>query len=204
VCFSVDYEQGLLLYNKHMAEIQASFIPKKDIKKRSRGGGFSVNIFLLMAVVIFLTAIFASLGVFLLEKKTQADISQASAELEKEKENFGLGAIREFILASNRLQATDEIINNHINVSEVFRLLESDTLTEVIISNFSFRTEQEKVMITARGSAPTYEHVAVQSQTYSENNKIGDLILSDVDQNREGGVAFNISFSVDKSYLLAN
>ncbi len=188
-----------------MAEIQASFIPKKDIKRKSKGrGGFSINIFLLIAVVIFLTAIFASLGVLLLEKKVQADINQASAELEQEKENFGLDAIKEFILASNRLQATDEIINNHINVGEIFRLLEDDTLTEVVVSNFSFRTEQDKVVITARGSAPTYEHVAVQSQKYGENNKIGDLILSDVDQNREGGVAFNIAFSVDTSYLLAN
>ena len=188
-----------------MAEIQASFIPKKDIKKRSRGGGFSVNIFLLIAVVIFLTAIFAALGVFLLEKKTQADINQASAELEKEQDNFGLEAIREFVLASNRLQAADEIINNHINVSEVFRLLESETLTEVVISNFSFRTEQDKVVITARGTAPTYEHVSVQSNLYGkDDNPIKDLILSDVDQNREGGVAFNISFSIDKSYLLAN
>jgi len=75
----------------------------------------------------------------------------------------------------------------------------------VVISNFSFRTEQDKVVITARGTAPTYEHVSVQSNLYGkDDNPIKDLILSDVDQNREGGVAFNISFSVDKSYLLAN
>ena len=188
-----------------MAEIQASFIPKKDIKKRKqRGGGFSVNIFLLIAVVVFLTAIFAALGEFLLEKKTQSDIDTVSATLEREKDNFGLSAIREFVLASNRLEAADEIINNHINVSEVFRLLESDTLTEVVISNFSFTSEQDKVVITGRGTAPTFEHVAAQSQKYGENNRIGDLILSDVDQDREGGVVFNISFSVDKTYLLAN
>ena len=188
-----------------MAEIQASFIPKKDIKKRSRAGkGFSINISLLIAVVIFLTAIFASLGVYLLEQKLLSDKNQALETLEKNQENFGLKAIENFILASNRLQAVDVILNDHINVARVFELLEQDTLTEVIVSDFSFSTTNGNIDVSARGSAPTYEHVAVQSQTYGENLDIKNLILSDVDQNREGGVSFNIAFSLDKTYLLVN
>jgi len=201
--FSVDYEKRLMLYNWYMAEIQASFIPKKDIKKRRRsGGGFSVNIFLLIAVVIFLTAIFASLGVYLLEQKLIADKNQALETLEKNEENYGLKAIENFILASNRLQAVDVILNDHVNVKKVFELLEQDTLTQVIISNFSFSTTNGNIDISARGSAPSYEHVAVQAKKYGENTDIKDLILSDVDQNREGGVSFNIAFSLDKSFLL--
>lgn len=184
-----------------MAEIQASFIPKKDIKKRAKKG-FSVNIFLLIAVVIFLTSVFASLGVYLWKEQTIAQKENALETLEKNRDNYGLEAIQDFIVLSNRLQAVDDILDNHVNVVKIFELLEEDTLTEVVISDFSFQTVNDLVEITARGAAPSYEHVAVQSSVYGENRDIKDLILSDVDQSREGGVSFNIEFSVDKSQLL--
>ncbi len=186
-----------------MAEINASFIPKKDIKKRKRGGGFSVNIFLLIAIIIFLTAVFASLGVYLWGERLQAQNQESLATLEKNRDNYGLAAIEQYIELSNRLDAVDDILGNHVSVTKIFDLLEKDTLTEVVISNFSFDTDPgARVNVTARGSAPTFEHVASQAEVYSDNRDVKDLILSDVDQNREGGVSFNIAFSVDQDFLL--
>jgi len=184
-----------------MAEINASFIPKKDIKRRGGSRGFSVNIFLLIAVVIFLSAVLGSLGVYLWKQQIISEADQALETLEKNKDNYGIKAIENFIVVSNRLQASDALLQNHISVTDIFNILEQDTLTEVVISNFSFDTLNNQVLITARGSAPTYEHVAVQAEQYGKNSEIKDLILSDVDQNRDGGVSFNIAFAINTSFL---
>lgn len=186
-----------------MAEINASFIPKKDIKTRRAGPGFSVNIFLLIGIVIFLTAVLGSLGVYVWKNQLSALNQESLATLEKNRENYGLAAIEEYIELSNRIEAVDGLLDGHISVAKIFGLLEKDTLTDVIITNFSFDTEEDgMVMVTARGTAPTYEHVAYQAETYGDNRDIKELILSDVDQDRDGTVTFNIEFAVDRSFLL--
>ena len=91
-------------YNWIMAqEINASFIPKKEVRgKRKRGPALGANLFLLIAVIIFLTALLASLGVFLWSQQLQAANSRALNELEKNRDSYGISAIQTFIDTNNR------------------------------------------------------------------------------------------------------
>lgn len=102
-----------------MAEINASFIPKKDIKTRRAGTGFSVNIFLLIGIVIFLTAVLGSLGVYVWKNQLSALNQESLATLEKNRENYGLAAIEEYIELSNRIEAVDGLLDGHISVAKI-------------------------------------------------------------------------------------
>lgn len=179
-----------------MAEIQASFIPKRDISKRRRKSFFQINIFLLIAVIIFLTTIAGSIAVYFWQTVATETRDKNLTTLEQSRGDLGISEIERYLTLSNRLEAVDQIISEHVNVSEIFRLLEKHTLTDIVLSNFTFNTIEGKVNINAEGTAPTYEYVAVQADEYAKEAIIRELILSDVDQNREGGVAFSLAFSV--------
>jgi hypothetical protein len=185
-----------------MADIQASFIPKKDISRRQRKSFFQINIFLLIAVIIFLTAVAGSIAVYFWQTVASETRDKNLETLEQSQGDLGIAEIEEYLTLSNRLEAVDQIISEHVNVSEIFRLLEDYTLTEVVLSNFTFNTVEGRVNINAEGTAPAYEYVAVQADEYAKEVIIRDLILSDVDQNREGGVSFSLAFSVSAEDLI--
>ena len=191
-------------YNQYMAqEFNASFIPKKEVQaKRVRRSSPGANIFLLIGVIIFLTSLLASLGVWLWATQLDAANSRVLQTLEKNRENYAIGAIQEFLDVHNRLRAADIILQNHIVVTPIFDILEEHTLTDIYLTNFSFAVQGNDVTIQARGYAPTYAHVALQADEYSSNNLIKELILSGVNQARDGGIQFDLSFSVSRDNLL--
>ena len=192
-------------YNGGMDQgINSSFIPKKEVevrRPRRRRSSLTANLFLLIAVVIFLTALLASLFIYLWGRQLDAENSRALETLEKNRDSYGISAIEEFIDITNRLKSAELLLQNHVNVSGVFSLLEEDTLTDVYLTNFNFNTESSQVLVSARGFAPTYAHVALQADQYSANNLINDLILSGVNQAREGGVQFDLNFAIDRDVL---
>lgn len=183
--------------------INASFIPKKEVRaKTPRRVASGANLFLLIAVIIFLTALLASLGVYLWGEQLDAANSRALETLEKNRDSYGISAIEEFIDINNRLKSAELILQDHVNVSEIFSILEQDTLTDIYLSGFSFNTSGPEVIVSARGYAPTYAHVALQADQYGANNLIKDLILSGVNQAREGGIQFDLNFSIDRDILI--
>jgi hypothetical protein len=185
--------------------INASFIPKGDIKrKKKRGGGFSLSVFLLIALIIFFTALAASAGVYFLREDLISKNDQTIIELERNRDNYGLTAIESYIELNNRIAAAEIVLAGHITTDRIFEIIEQDTLTEVVISNFTFSVSKEDGVVTvnANGVGPDFESVALQADQYATNNDIQDLILSDVNQDREGGVSFSIFFTVDKNILL--
>ena len=186
-----------------MAEIPASFIPQKEIKSRKKKSLFQVNIFLLLAVIVFLTTVGASFGVFLWKNLAEASKNANLEQVNNSESDLGREQIIDFINIANRLESVDAILAEHVDVSTIFETLETYTLTEVVLSNFSLNTEDGKVMVSADGTAPTFDYVAVQAETYNQDI-IKDLILSDVDQNREGTVSFTLQFSILQSDLYIN
>ena len=186
--------------------INASFIPKGDIKSKQRRqkAPLATNIFLLIGIIIFLVSLLASLGVFLWSQQLAAANSKSLEELQKNKDNFALSSVENFINLNNRIDAATIILDNHVNVSEIFTILEDDTLKEIYLSDFSFETQGSEVKVAARGYAPTYAHVAIQADRYGENTTIQDLLLTGVNQSREGGIQFDLSFAVSKDIFITN
>ena len=192
-----------LIYNDAMAEIPASFIPQKEIRSRKKKNIFQVNIFLLLSIIVFLTTIGASFGVFLWKNLAETSRDANLEQLNNSDRDLNRPQIIDFINTSNRLQSVEQILSQHVDVTTIFDTLEQFTLTEVVLSNFRFNTVDGEVRVSADGTAPTYDYVAVQAKTYDQPI-LKDLILSNVDQNREGSVSFTLEFSILQTDLYIN
>ena len=111
--------------------INASFIPKGDIKSKQKKARapLAANLFLLIAIIVFLTSLLASLGVYLWLQQLESANSAALQQLNDNRDNFGLSTVEEFINVNNRIKAASFILDNHVNISEVFDILEENTLS---------------------------------------------------------------------------
>ncbi len=180
-------------------EFNSSFIPKKEVQaKKFRQHNPGANIFLLIGVIIFLTSLLASLAVWLWSAQLDTSNARALQTLERNRENYAIETIQEFIDLDKRLRAANLVLEKHTNMTKLFQLLEESTLEDNYLANFSFGVEGGKVMVKARGHAPTYAHVALQAEEYSGNKLIENLVLSDVNQGREGDIEFDVAFEVDR------
>ena len=179
-----------------MAEIPASFIPQKEIRSKKKKNFFQINIFLLISIIIFLTTVGASIGVFLWKGLAEQSRDANLAKVERSESDLGINEIVNYLNLSNRLAAVDDILSEHVDVTQVFDVLERYTLTEIVLSNFRFSTQDDRIFVSAEGTAPTYDYVAVQANEYGDQQIFKDLILSEVDQNREGNVSFTLNFSI--------
>jgi len=194
--------------------INSSFIPKKDIaRKQKKKSSFGTSVFLLIGVIIFLATLLAALGVFLYDKKLEADNRNDRQQLEKSQDDLGIQTFKQYIDLSNRIKAADDLLVQHVDVTPIFTLLENSTLTEIYLSDFSFQTEGSVVQVAARGNAPSYRDIALQSREYGGeqgrggvreggNNDMKEVLLSNVNQSRDGGVQFDLSFLVNTDTLL--
>ncbi len=179
---------------------KVSFIPKKSIStKTSRKG--TVNIFLFIASVFFVLAIVSSLGVLLRESFLKGSIEQSSTMLEREREKFDIISIRKLTVLDKRLKVSKELLDNHIDLTKLFDILEENTLKNVSFKNFNFLLTDEGADINMDGVARSYSSVALQSDTFGENPFIINSIFSNLDVNNDGDITFSFSASVDKDIV---
>jgi len=178
-----------------------SFIPKKSdvqsIRKKE-----SIDLLLLIAIVVFLVSLFSAIGVFLYKNLLNNNIQQDAINLEREKGNFDVASIEEFIRLDKRLKLSEDLLNNHIDLTGVFKMLEVNTLKNIQFQDFDFIYNKDSLDINMTGVAKNYSTVALQSDILGENPYIHNLIFSDLNVDDGGNIIFRLSASIDKDLVL--
>ena len=177
-----------------------SFIPKKseipDVNKKE-----SLDLLLLIAMVIFLISLFSAVGVFLYKNFLTNTIEQNSINLEREKVNFDIASIEEFVRLDKRLNLSEDLLYNHVDLIALFDLLESNTLKNIQFQDFDFDSSKDSLDMTVKGVARSYSTVALQSDIFGENQYIHNPIFSDLNVNEEGNIIFKLTASIDKDLV---
>lgn len=191
-----------------MAEIiNSSFIPKKEFNKKKTGGrGLRLNIFFLISLMIFLTTIISSAGIYLWKedlKKTNKGYEESFAS---KGEDLGIESIKTFSALDKRISSAKEILKNHYDILEIFSYLEKNTLGdsrgEVTLTDLTIKEKQNIISVEAKGKTLDLTNIQIQSKGYNSNPNISDLVLSDVTKSNRGAYwEFNLYFNVDKKFL---
>lgn len=191
-----------------MAEIMnSSFIPKKEFKKKdTENKGSKINIFFLIALIIFLTTIVASIGVYLWKKDLISTNKKYKESLALRSEDLGIESIKKFSILDKRISSAKEILKNHYDILQIFSYLEKNTLGdiqgEVTLTELLMEEEGGSVKVSTKGKAVNLTDIQRQSKGYASNPNISDLVLSEITKSNKGAYwEFNLSFSVDKKFL---
>ena len=187
-------------------EFQTSFIPKKPLAEerapeRNRPTGI---VFLLSLLVFVASAVFGG-GVYLYRSYLEKRIVSMEESLRLAEGEFERGVIDELELLERRLNAAGEILSAHVSISPVFRVLEDVTLPTVRFTSFSYgkdETNPNLFLVDLKGEATSYTQIALQSDLLGKNKNLKNPIFSDLTLGDKGTVSFNLSFSLDPSFVL--
>jgi len=177
-----------------------SFIPKKNVNFESKGKG-TLDFAFLVAMVVFLVAIFFSLSVFLYQNFLNNNIEESSIMLEREKDNFDINSIQQFSRLDQRIKVAETLLDNHVDLTGIFEILELNTLKTVQFKSFDFKSDESGMSIMMKGTARDYSTIALQSDIFGDSPLIKDPIFSNLDVDDEGLVVFDFSATLSKDLV---
>lgn len=186
-------------------EFKTTFIPKKTAAQSDTKSGIkdpikrpkTRSLVGLIAVLLFVTAAVSAVGVFLLKSQVQTRINQNIRTINEKDQEFDPEAILELRKLDIRLGAANELLDNHVVVSEFLRELGTVTLPEVAFDGFGLSEASNIMEVGMTGVARRFENIAQQSDIFDANPYIENHIFSGFTLTEDGSVSFNLVFTLD-------
>lgn len=185
-------------------KFQTSFIPKAPV---TTGSGTNItpihrtNIFTVLSTMVFIFGLLAAGGVFAYEKYLQTQVDTAATQLNDAKDAFQPEKIQELVDVSSRIASAKQLLGKHVVVSQLFRLLQSLTVSKVRFSNLTYTTNQGVVGVAMSGEAQSYNALAQQSDLFAQNSFLQNPQFSDFKLSDNGNIQFKVSATIDPTLV---
>ncbi len=175
--------------------------PPQD-KKSNEPSGLS-DIVMLIAIILLVSSLAISTGVFLYSQLINKQIESKKESLNRVRNAIDKNTIESLKLLSKRLTVGNDILNKHNAVSEVFRALEQITLKSVQFTNFKFQSgAEDELQIHMKGKALTVNAVAAQSKAFAANpDKFQNTIFSNLGFEKDGTVSFQVVTDINPDFI---
>ncbi len=190
---------------------QTSFIPKKPILSQQDAGHshhVGASLIMIIASFIFILSIAGAILTFAGKAILLSSQAQLKVDLADNEKRFNVPLITLLTRANAKIDLANQLLKNHITVSEVFKIISKLTIDGVRFSNFEFLAADnagkngKAYKINMKGIANSFNSVAFQSdvfgfsQRYGTNKAIKNPVLSDLSVDLNGNVVFNFSAEV--------
>lgn len=187
-------------------QFKTSFIPKKPIQpslETLSDHKTGINFFMLIAMIIFITAILLTAGVFVYKFTLKGAIESQLRTLEKARQSFEPTFIAGASRLNTRIVNVNKILNNHLAPSAVFALLQEFTLQTISFNRFLFEDGDDgSIKITASGEADSFRSIVLQSDKFGQSGYLRDVLFAGLEPNESGNVNFTMEASLDPQLVL--
>lgn len=183
---------------------QTSFMPKKPMIEDRAVASRPVGLLAVLAIFIFFATLLATGGLYFYKGVMQKRLTTMQDQLNLAKNQFEPSKILQMQVLDKRLRASTEILDKHISVTPVFKILEALTMKTVRYTKFTYTlgdNKDSKIIFKLNGQAVGYRSIALQSDLFTEHNEIIDPVFSDLSLDDKGNVLFVLTFSVDPSFI---
>lgn len=183
---------------------QTSFIPKKPIIKERAISSRPISIFLIGAVFIFFVILLATGGLYFYKSVVAKNIADMQNTLTLAQNRFEPSKITELQVLDKRLNASTEILANHLAISPIFTALENITMKTVRYTKFDYELGTDKnktVDVKISGQAIGYRSVALQADLFAQEKSFINPVFSNLTLDNSGNVLFDLEFTVDPSFV---
>lgn len=157
-----------------------------------------LNILLIGSSVLLGIGALVCAGIFGYEIYLTSARDAKQAELAAAQKAVDIDTVEGFIRLRDRLSATKSILNQHVELSEFFDVLEARTLRTVRFSNLIISVSGDRsAEIQVEGTARSFNALAAQSAAIAAEKRIKRAIFSGISVNDNGTVAFSLTASLD-------
>jgi hypothetical protein len=157
-----------------------------------------LNVLLIGSSILLGVGTLACAGVFGYELYLKGARDAKQEELAAAQRAVDIDTVEGFIRLRDRLAATESILNQHVELSEFFGVLESRTLQTVRFSNLQISVNGDRsAEVEMEGVARSFNALAAQSASIAAEKRIKRAIFSDITVNDNGTVGFALSATLD-------
>jgi hypothetical protein len=192
------------MYTIYSMEVQTSFIPKRSLDTTPVRRADTVSVFTVLSTLLFFLSVILLIGVALWQRTLQAEINDVQKVIDVNEKQFSEDKIKEITNVSNRINAAQTILDNHLYTTNIFKLLEKNTVPTVRFSKFSVdpsQTDKESLKVTLSGQSTNYASIALQSYVF-EKLRLEAIMsgyeFSNLTLDQAGNVLFDLTATVDK------
>lgn len=184
-----------------------SFIPQQPLLKveGSLRRKEPVNIALVIALVIFLTSLIVSAGMYFYKGSLDKQIVALQKQLESKEENLNIADIDRYKLIDSRLMVAKKLLQNHVAFSTILTLLEKITAKDIGLTKLSYIIDKSTGVTTLNlgGEAPSYSAVYAQAEAWRSMQPTLRGVKMDMPTLETGtGIAnFMATLVIDPSYV---
>ncbi len=186
---------------------KSSFIPKQVLNESPRRRPRTIGFFTLLAIMVFLTSIGVSAGVYFYQGYLEKNIAQMREDLARARASFDPARIEEFRRLDTRIAEAKRRLDAHTAPTLLFDLLQTNTLLNVRYKRFDYSTEKSSIdkssmiKITIDGQARNFSAVALQSDTFGTNKNVLNPIFKDMNPDVDGFVDFTVDALVSPDFI---
>lgn len=161
------------------------------------------NIFLIVSLVIAgLTAAIA-VGTFGYDRYLQHQLAGKQAKLSVAQQNVDQNTIEEFVRLRDRLANGENLLSNHVMLSQFFDTLEGLTLQNVRFSNLRLSVAGDHTArLQMTGTAKSFNALAAQSNAFAAEKRIKRAIFSNITLNDAKLVGFTLTADIDPKLVV--
>ena len=186
---------------------QASFIPKRPLARsgqsRRRFSKHGTGALHVIGLTLFFIAVAGTIGVFAYDRYLKNHITNLEQELEVATQIPDIAFVEEVKLFDIRLRTANELVTNHIAVSEVLRLLQEVTLHRVQFTNMKFDATKKDAdaVVSLEGVASTFATLSLQADEMKMHKDINEATFSNVKLTEDGNVSFSVKLAIDPEVI---
>jgi hypothetical protein len=193
-------------------KFNTSFIPKKSLqadtntssenkyvaRRTVHGPGFY------SMLLLFIISVTACVGVFAYTVIVDRSIEEKKNVLEEKKKAFKISIIDDLIETDARLSSANNLLANHIAISQIFNTLEDITLKRIQYTDFVYTgaRAQTPAVLEVTGISDSFQDVALQTWAYRTNEYLHDPVVKELKRkstNNIDTVDFILEAGVDTS-----
>lgn len=170
-----------------------SLIPKKAISRPSSYIPGGVSVFFRLSFIFFLATGIISGGLLFYRNYVFNSLEEKRTNLSRLETEFDPVLISEIKRVSSAINSTKSILDNHLKQSDIFFMLEENTLPQVFYNSFTYSHNQKSLVLL--GEAVSYAVIASQSSIFESLEKIESAIFSNLTLRETGRVAFTLTLN---------
>lgn len=148
-------------------------------------------------------SILAAGGVYLYGAYLANVDKSKAAQVTTAEGNVDPATVEQFIRLRDRLTAAHTVLNQHVELSQFFTLLEGITIQNVHFTSLKITVANDRTAtIELMGNALDFNALAAESSAFAAQKGIKNAIFSGIQVNKTGGVGFTVDAKLDPSIVV--
>lgn len=158
---------------------------------QSEVGGFIAEFIFIVGMVVFIGAVLVSLGAFVYTRMVQSNAAVLKEEVSKLEVDLEPRLLDQILGLDRKLRSIKEVLAGHTVSSNIFDLLEQNTLPPVRFNIFTYLADQRRLELT--GQAANYGVLAEQVRTLEALDEVEDVNFGGLSVGDRGLLSFKMS-----------